>query len=254
MGTIYRFTNVCQKGENKLKPIIGITSSYIENKHQRVNDTYIQAVIRAGGIPVILPTGTEANIERFIQTFDGFIFTGGGDVDPTLFGEEPHVDLGDIEPARDQFEIPFAKAVLASNKPLLGICRGMQVLNVACKGTLYQDIYAQRKETTIQHSQKAPIDYASHFVALTKGSLIEKVIGDEKIKVNSFHHQAVKDIQAPLQVSGRANDGIIEAIESKTHPFVVGVQWHPEALLKKDDQVSLQLFEAFIEKSKEGRE
>ncbi len=237
-----------------MKPLIGITASLSNSHHHKVKDTYVQAVIRTGGIPVLLPTGTEEDIESLIEKFDGFIFTGGGDVDPILFGEEPHVDLGDIEPERDLFEIPLAKAVINSNKPFLGICRGMQVLNVALKGSVYQDIYAQQDNTTIQHSQKAPTYYASHFVQVTEGSLMRAIAEKETIKVNSFHHQAVKDVIEPLQVSGVANDGTIEAIESTTHPFVVGVQWHPEALIEKDDQLSLQLFETFIQKSKESRE
>lgn len=237
-----------------MKPIIGITASFTSSEHQRVKNTYIQAVIRAGGIPVILPTGTEQDIVHFVERFDGFIFTGGGDVDPFLFGEEPHVDLGDVEPERDAFELPFAKAILDANKPLLGICRGMQVLNVALDGGVYQDIYAQQKNTTIQHSQKAATYHASHFVRFTTGSLMEKITGEDTIKVNSFHHQAVSTVKAPLQVSGTANDGTIEAIESSQHSFVIGVQWHPEALLVKDDAASLKLFDAFIEKSKEGRE
>lgn len=236
-----------------MKPLIGITASFTSSEHQRVKNTYIEAVIRAGGIPVILPTGTEKDIDRFVDKFDGFIFTGGGDVNPMLFGEEPHVDLGDVEPERDAFELPFVKAILASNKPLFGICRGMQVLNVALGGGVYQDIYAQQKNTTIQHSQKAATYHASHYVRFTKGGLLEKIIGEEIIKVNSFHHQAVSDVKAPLQVSGKANDGTIEAIESTEHPFVVGLQWHPEALIEKDDVASLKLFEAFIEKSKESR-
>lgn len=117
-----------------MKPLIGITASFTSSEHQRVKNTYIEAVIRAGAIPVILPTGTEKDIDRFVDKFDGFIFTGGGDVNPMLFGEEPHVDLGDVEPERDAFELPFVKAILASNKPLFGICRGMQVLNVALGG------------------------------------------------------------------------------------------------------------------------
>lgn len=242
------------KGAENMKPLIGITASFTSSEHQRVNNTYVKAVIRAGGIPVILPTGTEQDIERFVEKFDGFIFTGGGDVDPILFGEEPHIDLGDVEPERDAFELPFAQAILRSNKPLLGICRGMQVLNIALGGGVYQDLYAQQENATIQHSQKAATYHASHFVNFTKGSLMEEITGEETIRVNSFHHQAVSTVKSPLQVSGTANDGTIEAIESTTHSFVVGLQWHPEALIEKEDPPSLKLFDAFIKKSKESRE
>lgn len=130
--------------------------------------------------------------------------------------------------------------------PIFGICRGMQILNVASGGNLYQDIYKQRKQISIQHSQKAPTEHASHLVHIEEGSLLRKIMGTEKMLVNSFHHQAVKVVSEQFIISARATDGIIEAIESVAEPFVIGVQWHPEALV---DQSAVKLFEQFIRES-----
>lgn len=236
-----------------MKPLIGITASFSKKRKQKVNDTYVQAVLLAGGVPVLLPTGTEEHIECFIQKLDGFILTGGGDIDPILFNEEPHEKLGKVEPERDAFELPLVRAIIQTKKPLLGICRGMQMLNVALGGGVYQDLYAQKESGLLQHHQQASTSHASHFVQIVKGSLLEYVIQAPRIRVNSFHHQAVKNVSSPLYVCGVAEDGTIEAIESMVHPFVIGVQWHPEALLKKDDKASMRLFEAFIQKSIESR-
>nr|WP_075529252.1 gamma-glutamyl-gamma-aminobutyrate hydrolase family protein [Sporosarcina ureilytica] len=236
-----------------MKPVIGITASRNKKGAAIVNETYIQAILKAGGNPIILPSNLVGNIGDLIRIVDGVVLIGGGDIDPTLFSEEPHIHLGEVDPMRDVAEIALAKAVLRTRKPLLGICRGLQILNVAMGGNMYQDIYSQRENTTIQHSQQAPTCHPTHFVKLKQGSLLQKIATEETIKVNSFHHQAVRDVPQPLQVCGIASDGIIEAIESTIHPFVLGVQWHPEALVQKEDKISMKIFEAFIHKSKESR-
>lgn len=236
-----------------MKPIIGITADVGENNRQVLKDTYVKAVIHAGGLPMILPIGIEEEVQQIAGFIDGLLLTGGGDIDPTLFGEEPHQRLGDVEPARDTVELELFKEVLALNKPILGICRGLQIINIAAGGNMYQDIYTQKEGELLQHSQKAPTFHASHFVQVEKGSLLESLAETTQIKVNSYHHQAVKDVPPPLKVSGVASDGVIEAIESTTHRFVLGVQWHPEALVQKEDVVSRRIFDRFIEKSQESR-
>lgn len=212
---------------------------------------YSESVVKAGGIPILLPSEGAGHIKTLVTKIDGLLLTGGGDIDPALFGEEPHPHLGNVTPERDRFEISIVQAMLPLNKPILGICRGMQVINVAAGGKVYQDIYRQCQGPFIQHSQQASVHHASHFIQLEKGSLLQKMIGETQVKVNSFHHQAVKDVPFPFKVSGRSSDGVIEAIESSTHPFVVGVQWHPETL---KDASSLKLFAEFIKESSEKNE
>ncbi|MFS0689569.1 gamma-glutamyl-gamma-aminobutyrate hydrolase family protein [Sporosarcina sp. 179-K 8C2 HS] len=228
-----------------MKPVIGITSN-IDSSAHTLQHTYIQAVIATGGIPLIIPTGVENDVQQITTLLDGLLITGGGDMNPQLFGEEPLPQLGNVTPERDSIELELARHMLALDKPILGICRGHQVLNVAFGGTLYQDIASQSASPVLQHDQKAKRDHQSHTVHIEKGTILESIATSDKILVNSFHHQALKDVPSPLIVSGKASDGIIEAVESTDHQFVVGVQWHPEALMQNADQVSVRLFEAYM--------
>lgn len=232
-----------------MKPIIGITAS--ENgKETHVKEPYITRIVEAGGVPIILPSIANEQIQFLLARIDGLLFTGGEDVDPFHFGAEPHHALGVVTPRRDHFEMALMKAALEKNKPILGICRGMQVLNIVLGGNMYQDIMAERTEKSLQHIQKAPASHASHLVHVTAGSLLKEIVKTDNIRVNSFHHQAVKDVPAPLIVSAASSDGIIEAIESSQHLFVIGVQWHPEDLT---DDYSARLFTKFIEESSGGK-
>ncbi|WP_099353800.1 gamma-glutamyl-gamma-aminobutyrate hydrolase family protein [Fredinandcohnia onubensis] len=229
------------------KPIIGVTSHVeLDYKHTLSND-YIQAVIEAGGIPVILPIGIDEDVSQIVSKIDGLLLTGGGDIDPTLFGEEPHPKLGTISPGRDDFEPAIIQEMLTANKPILAICRGIQILNIALGGDMYQDIYDQHETGLLQHSQKATRYHLAHFVKAKEGSLLESIAGTSEFKVNTYHHQAVRHVPYPLEVSGVASDGIIEAIESKGHPFVLGVQWHPEGLAVNGDEIAKRIFTRFVE-------
>ena len=236
-----------------MKPVIGITTDLDKKNNHMLKNAYVNAIIQAGGLPIILPVGIEEDVGQFAELIDGLLLTGGGDIDPTLFGEEPHPLLGEVEPQRDTVELDLFKEVLALNKPILGVCRGIQVINLAFGGNMYQDIYAQNRGDFLQHSQKGPRTHASHFVQVEKDSLLASITKTNQIKVNSFHHQAVKDVPKPLRIIGTASDGVIEAIESTVHNFVLGVQWHPEALGQKNDAVSLQIFDAFIQECGESR-
>ncbi len=235
-----------------MKPIIGITSNIDSTTHSLQN-TYIHAVIAGGGIPLVIPTGLESDAQQITTLIDGLIITGGGDINPLLFNEEPVQQLGNVTPERDTIELELVKQMLTLDKPILGICRGHQVLNVAFGGTLYQDIVSQSEGPLLQHDQKAKREHQSHKVHIEKGTLLDSIAASEQIMVNSFHHQALKDVPSPLVVSGKASDGIIEAIESPEHHFVVGVQWHPEALLEKDDQFSVRLFSTYMKACLEKR-
>ncbi len=229
-----------------MKPFIGVSSN-LKEKVLSVSTDNIHAVSRFGGVPIVLPNLQEDGIDLIAEKIDGLILTGGGDIDPTLFGEEPHQRLGSIVPERDAFEIQLVQKMLEKNKPILGICRGAQILSIAAGGDMYQDIYSQSKEPLLQHDQQAPNWHASHFVQVTKKSILSSIIGVEKFKVNSFHHQAVRNIPNGFIVSGIASDGIIEAFESENHSFVMGIQWHPESLLLKDDFVSASIYRCFID-------
>ncbi|MBO0603103.1 gamma-glutamyl-gamma-aminobutyrate hydrolase family protein [Sporosarcina sp. E16_3] len=229
-----------------MKPIIGITTDFEEDGRNILKNTYVQAVIRAGGLPMIIPVGLEEDVDQLVEMLDGLLLSGGNDINPMLFNEEPHAHLGEVSPSRDSSELELARQMLKTGKPILGICRGLQVLNVAVGGTLYQDLHKQNDGPILQHIQKAPNTHSSHYVQVEKGSLLESIAGSERIQVNSYHHQSLKDVPSFFKVTGVASDGIVEAIESTDEQFVFGVQWHPEALSEKGDAVSLRIFERFI--------
>ncbi|RKQ34595.1 gamma-glutamyl-gamma-aminobutyrate hydrolase family protein [Oceanobacillus halophilus] len=232
-----------------MKPFIGVTSSMeIDQSHYAVNTSNIKAIIRAGGMPVMLPyTLEDEDLHQLANQLDGLYATGGYDIDPTLFDEEPHPQLGTIIPARDHFEIELMKRMLELDKPILGVCRGSQTLNIAGGGDMYQDIYAQIDTELLQHAQKAPREHASHFVDVLENSLLHQLTGKRRLRVNSYHHQANRGVTEPFQVSGLASDGIIEAVESKGHRFVLGVQWHPEAMV---DESSQKIYAGFMKACK----
>lgn len=228
-----------------MKPIIGISSTF-DGKVYSVSKDYIQAITEFGGVPIIIPNLQETNIDAIVQLIDGLFLTGGEDIDPTLFGEEPIRGLGKITPERDEFEIAIIRKMLKLNKPILGICRGCQILNIAVGGDMYQDIYNQTENCLLQHIQQAARYHASHFVQVIEGSILSDITQMEKFKVNSFHHQAIRKIPNEFEVSALASDGIIEAFESKSHKFVMGFQWHPENMVVKKDVVSEAIFKSFI--------
>lgn len=232
-----------------MKPIIGI-SSFVEydGDEYSVSMANAHALLQAGGMTVMLPhLEKKTDIDEMAQFLDGLYLTGGYDIDPTLFGEEPHPHLGVVDPARDIFELALVRKFLTLNKPILGVCRGCQSINIAIGGDVYQDIGAQIKEDYLQHQQRAPKSHGSHYVDVTIGSLLHQVTGQKRLKVNSRHHQANRNVPFPLRVSGSASDGVIEAIESEVHSFVLGVQWHPENMFFGGDEASRKIFSAFIE-------
>lgn len=234
-----------------MKPIIGITPS-LEGTRIQMQRENSDAISIAGGLPFIIPyLDEEQSIQELAQRIDGLLLTGGGDIDPFLFGEEPVPGLGSITPERDQLEMTLIREMLKLNKPILGICRGCQILAIAVGGSMFQDIYAQKEQPLLQHAQKAPRYHVSHLALIQEGSLLHRIMGEGQIKVNSFHHQAVRELPAGFRISGVATDGVIEAIESMENPFVIGVQWHPEDLYARHPQM-LKLFQALVEASKKS--
>ena len=175
---------------------------------------------------------------------DALLLSGGGDVHPSLFGGQPHRKLGEFDPERDAFEIAILQLMIDLGKPVLGICRGIQVINAALGGTLYQDLASEQPQA-LQHQQKAPRRYPTHFVTVQQGSRLSAILESSRLQVNSLHHQAVKDVAPGLQATAWADDGVIEGLEAAGHPFLIGVQWHPEGMWEHD-QAAASLFRALV--------
>ncbi len=231
-----------------MRPIIGITLAHVEEEiNTYPREYYVRAVVQAGGTPILLPCVNEpAILNRYLMLVNGLILTGGSDVAPSAFGEEPVLGTGKVYSARDDFELELVRGVLAKNLPVLGICRGAQVVNIAFGGDIYQDIYSQ-VAGVLEHNQKVQRDKSWHTVEICSKGLISKIITGNSARVNSFHHQAIRKPATGFSVAARAKDGIIEAIEAMDYRFAVGVQWHPEAMLH--DTNSRNLFAALIDAS-----
>lgn len=231
-----------------MKTKIGIIICGLDNQRQFVSDAYIQAVKSVGGLPIVLPLiKSKTVIQEYVELCDGFLFCGGGDITPLLFGQEPATNVGKTDITLDLFQIRLMKAILEADKPVLAICRGMQVLNVACGGTIFQDINLVDFEA-INHMQNSISRRdISHKVIFEPESKVHKLLGSFAY-TNSFHHQSVDRIGKGLVVSGFTGDAIVEAIEMPSHTFVLGVQWHPESML--DCSNMKQLFYALIRYSK----
>ena len=228
-------------------PLIGILPVVDGEKKSKIENTYIRAIEASGGVAVMLPyTTNEAAISRFAEICDGFIFAGGADIEPHRYGEEKHAACGETTPYRDEVEfLAFAK-VVKTEKPIMGICRGSQLINVALGGTLYQDIPSEIS-TDLTHKQEHPHNEPAHEASVVSGSLLHSVIGKGRIHINSLHHQAIKDLGKGLSPMAVADDGIIEAIhKTDTKRLIWGFQWHPEKTFDTCEDSRL-IFKKFIE-------
>jgi putative glutamine amidotransferase len=206
-------------------------------------DDYVQAVLASGGLPVLLPT-VKPNESRatYVQHLDGLLLPGSPtDVDPACYGEEPHPRLGPINPRRTEFEIALVRLALRRDLPVFGICGGLQVLNVALGGSLYQDIPSQ----LVKAYKHSGLPERAHSIDIVPGTRLGAILSSQEMRVNSLHHQAVKLPGQDMLVSASARDGVIEAVEIPGRPFVIGVQWHPERLFA-EDEASQRLFSAFV--------
>ncbi|HDL85415.1 MAG TPA: gamma-glutamyl-gamma-aminobutyrate hydrolase family protein [Candidatus Acetothermia bacterium] len=232
-----------------MRPIIGIVVSLNKEREFYVGGkAYVDAIQSAGGVPLLLAAiDDESMVSEFFAQLDGVLLPGGPDVDPVHFGEEPMYNYTAIDPERDHVEILLAKLALQNNIPILGICRGIQMLNVAAGGDIYQDIAAQREGTLI-HGQKAPRWYPTHAVDVQPGTKLFKILGESRLRVNSFHHQAVRNVAPGFRVSALSSDGVIEGIEHSSLRYAVGVQWHPERMWRKY-LVFKRLFVALIDEA-----
>lgn len=250
-----------------MKPIIGICANYsiddriglktglglIDQDWQLLANDYIISIERAGGIPLILPvTEDPQTCFRLLDMLDGVLFTGGSDIDPQCYGELPKYGLERINPKRDKHELALVSEVLHhTSLPILGICRGMQMLTVATGGSLYQDLRLERSEGFNHTIMDVPRNHVTHTVSIEENSLFHRIFSQREIGVNSFNHQAVKQVGEGFCATVTAPDGLIEGVERKGDRFIGAVQWHPE-MMGVQDTVNFKLFSAFINTCTKG--
>ena len=241
-----------------MAPIIGVTATLkhdVETRGTRPLGTYVRAdldyvagVSQAGGVPVVLPPFAKA-AEEMVRGIDGLLLSGGSDLDPSYYGEAAIPELDVTLPERDEFEMALLEHALRRGIPVFGICRGLQVLNVAFGGTLYQDLPSQVNPALIAHRQQSPKWQWTHEVEVDEGSAVREIMAVPSTRVNSYHHQAIKDLAEPFEVVARSVDGIVEAIEHRdlSERWIVAVQWHAEAMREGDvGPEHRNLFEAHV--------
>ncbi len=214
------------------RPAIGITIENPRSEREvfRLRDDYVRSVESAGGLPLVVAPGRPEDVAELLDRVDGLLLTGGADIDPRNYGEKPHPALGPVFPERDLFELALVREALRRDLPLLAICRGHQVLNVATGGTLVQDIPSDLPGAG-PHDPDVERWQTCHEVEILPDTRLREILGRERAAVNSFHHQSVKRLGRDLVLSARSPDGVVEGIEMprRTRRFVVGVQWHPES-------------------------
>lgn len=229
-------------------PLIGITSGTeptVEGFYILRHD-YVRAVELSGGVPLVLAPAGAALHPALLSKLDGLVLTGGLDVTPRLYGESPHPTVTDTSAERDEFEVKLVREALAHDLPLLAICRGMQLLNVALGGTLVQDIRAETGSSIRHDDFTRPRTDLVHPVSVRRASRLHALLGEGELDVNSFHHQAIADLAPPLVASASAPDGLVEAVELPGARFALGVQWHPEAFWREPARFGA-LFAALVE-------
>ena len=236
------------------KPLIGCTT------YRKISDqtppidilglmpSYLEAIVAAGGVPVMIPLGlSNDDLRVAIQQMDGILLPGGGDIAPSVYQGQPHQTLTDVDEDRDRVELTVARTAVSLQKPLLAICRGMQVLNVSLGGSLWEDVellMPQAMHHEFVHSH--PRNHLAHNVTIDADSLLAKQLGGTETAVNSLHHQGVRRLAEELRATANAPDGLIEGVEVIDHPYAIGVQWHPENLIHNAPHM-LGLFQGLVE-------
>ncbi|MDO5565605.1 MAG: gamma-glutamyl-gamma-aminobutyrate hydrolase family protein [Planctomycetia bacterium] len=240
--------------ESVSKPRIGISAALV-NDQTVVPQEYVKAVINAGGVPIVLPLTTDpVLVDSMLAVVDGLVLTGGEDVNPAMYGEDPHPELELVVQARDDAEVVLIKKALAAKKSILGICRGHQILNVLCGGTLYQDIPSQLDSKHVQHRQDNAQGDVSHKIKIDPSSILYKIFGQDSICVVSHHHQAVKKVAPNAKVIATTSDGIIEAMQMTDRDNVLSVQWHPEVGYSNGDSAMLKVFQWLVQQAQNKQE
>jgi microsomal dipeptidase-like Zn-dependent dipeptidase/gamma-glutamyl-gamma-aminobutyrate hydrolase PuuD len=237
------------------QPVIGITGNFGE-KGCELAEGYFRSVLEAGATPLIIPPYEERDaLVNVLSHIDGLLLSGGADLNPLFLGEEPSPTLHSVSPRRDLAELLLIRLAFDRQIPMLGICRGIQMLAAALNGSIHQDLKECLPDTLlIKHNQDMPREYASHTVKLTEGSLLHAVMGTDCLAVNSFHHQGVCDPGPHLRVSATSSDGVIEAIESNEYKSIIGVQWHPECFILREDHCMTPLFEWLADEARNYRQ
>jgi putative glutamine amidotransferase len=234
------------------KAVIGITGAYVQHnpfmEGLYVHHDYHKSVALTGGLPIVLPYINPEFSQEMLQLCDGLILSGGEDVDPKFYGQDSYLDVGATIAERDEVEIALARQALQCKIPLLAICRGLQILNVALGGTLIQDISRQVCKP-LQHVQISDRSRDTHWVMIETDSRLYKIFGQARVRVNSLHHQALDGVATGLKVAATASDGIVEAVEYTGNSFAIGVQWHPESLASSN-LLMKKLFVEFINSAK----
>lgn len=240
-----------------MKPLIGIPTRTLKASDSTdgvprfgMNETYTRAVERSGGAPVLIPLNlSDDTLRAIFVRLDGVLFAGGVDVHPNEYGEPVESFCGEIDPLRDSVELNLARWAMDARKPILGICRGIQLLNIAAGGSLFQDVHAQVPGVLPHPHQKGnPHDFLAHSITIDSNSTLGRALGTTSVQVNSLHHQALKQVAPGFRIVAHAPDGIIEGIESTNPQFAVAVQFHPEWLQDRDARM-LELFRAFVQAS-----
>ncbi|HLI08511.1 MAG TPA: gamma-glutamyl-gamma-aminobutyrate hydrolase family protein [Ktedonobacteraceae bacterium] len=240
-----------------MRPLIGIPcyAGIHEGTHRPIygnNRAYTQAVEAAGGVAVLIPLVHDVTIlDVLIDRLDGILFPGGKDIAPSCYGEQPHPLLGAVDPQQDEVELALARRVIERDMPTLGICRGMQLLNVALGGSLYQDIGAQVRDSLKHCHDDQPRSQLIHNIQIEPGSRMEHILGTCEVWTNSLHHQSVKQPGKGVIISGKAEDGVAELLEVRDHYFMVAVQGHPEEIYTRETVWS-RVFSAFISACEAG--
>jgi putative glutamine amidotransferase len=245
------------------RPLIGVTTSEVRvaesvnqtpqgeppRREMALGLTYMRAIEAAGGLPVVIPPLDLRAVEPMLENLAGICLSGGPDLDPESYQERRHPELGPTEPELDRFEIALARRALAGDKPVLAICRGAQALNVAAGGTLHQHLPDQ-PGTLLEHRQRSAAEEPTHSVRVAEDSLLAEVLGQQRCRVNSFHHQAAWRVADCLRAVAWSDDGVVEGIEDARRRFVLGVQWHAECLTGQPEQAAL--FDALVEAARGG--
>ena len=240
--------------KQKTAPVIGLTGNFRDGDCT-LAEGYYQSVLKAGGIPFIIPPHEDADVlTETLAGLDGLLLTGGADINPLFLGEEPIKELHGINPRRDRQELLLTRLAADRQIPILGICRGIQTMNAAFGGALYQDIHSQMEGKRIKHDQDLDRTYASHTVSIEEDTMLYELFKTNTLAVNSFHHQAVMEPAPGFRVCARSTDGVIEAMESTEHKSMLGVQWHPECFILRGDECMMPLFNWLVKEATEYKE